>query len=83
MEAYFLLEVGRLEALGKSINQLRSEVRNIFIRNGISPKFQLEISAFSSQKNLYNNYIKPVGITTSSGKVIPQSQQITLREILS
>ena len=45
-----LLAVGRLEALGKSINDLRSEVRNILIRNGISPKFQLEISAFDSQK---------------------------------
>ena len=39
-----LLEVGRLEVSGKSLNELRSEVRNILIRNGISPQFQLEIS---------------------------------------
>ena len=38
-----LLEVGRLEAEGKTLNDLRSEVRNILIRNGISPRFQLEI----------------------------------------
>ena len=44
-----LLEVGRLEASGKSLNELRSEVRNILIRNGISPQFQLEISDFKSQ----------------------------------
>ena len=37
-----LLEVGRLEANGKSLNELRSEVRNILIRN-VSPRFQLEI----------------------------------------
>ena len=36
-----LLEVGRLESSGKTINELRSEVRNILIRNGLSPKFQL------------------------------------------
>ena len=39
-----LLEVGRLEAIGKSLNELRSEVRNILIRNGVSPRFQLEIA---------------------------------------
>ena len=41
-----LLEVGRLEANGKSLNELRSEVRNILIRNGVSPRFQLEIIEF-------------------------------------
>lgn len=45
-----LLEVGRLEANGKSLNDLRSEVRNILIRNGVSPRFQLEIVKFESQK---------------------------------
>ena len=45
-----LLEVGRLEATGKSLNELRSEVRNILIRNGVSPRFQLEIVEFESQK---------------------------------
>ena len=46
-----LLEVGRLEANGKSLNELRSEVRNILIRNGVSPRFQLEIVEFKSQKS--------------------------------
>jgi protein involved in polysaccharide export with SLBB domain len=45
-----LLEVGTLQASGKTINKLRSEVRNVLIRNGISPKFQLEITAFNSKK---------------------------------
>jgi len=79
-----LLEVGRLEALGKSINELRSEVRNILIRNGISPKFQLEISAFKSQKAYITITSNLSGRGTSSGKVIPLTDQpITLREILS
>ena len=79
-----LLEVGRLEALGKSINELRSEVRNILIRNGISPKFQLEISAFQSQKAYITITSNLSGKGTSSGKVIPLTDQpVTLREILS
>ena len=44
------IEVGRLEANGKTLNELRSEVRNILIRNSVSPRFQLEISNFKSQK---------------------------------
>ena len=52
-----LLEVGRLEALGKSINELRSEVRNILIRNGISPKFQLELALFN-HKSLHHHHIE-------------------------
>ena len=79
-----LLEVGRLEALGKSINELRSEVRNILIRNGISPKFQLEISAFNSQKAYITITSNATGLGTSSGRVIPLTDQpVTLREILS
>ena len=79
-----LLEVGRLEALNKSINELRSEVRNILIRNGISPKFQLEISAFKSQKAYITITSNISGSSTSSGRVIPLTDQpVTLREILS
>ena len=43
------LEVGRLEAVGKTLNELRSEVRNILIRNIVSPRFQMEIVDFKSK----------------------------------
>ena len=45
-----LLGIGRLKAVGKTITQLRSEVRNILIRNGLAPNFQLEIKDFDSKK---------------------------------
>ena len=45
-----LLEVGRLEAIGKTLNELRTEVRNNLIRNGVNPRFQLEILEFKSQR---------------------------------
>ena len=64
-----LLEVGRLDAKGKSLNDLRSEVRNILIRNGVSPRFQLEISEFKSQKA----YL----MVNSTSKVIFLNDQIT------
>ena len=71
-----LLEVGRLEAVGKTLNQLRSDVRNIFIRNGASPRFQLEIDKFQSQ-------LAYLTINRNS-RIIPLNDQKTsLREILS
>ena len=83
-----LLEVGRLEAVGKTINDLRSEVRNILIRNGISPKFQLEITAFNSQKAYLtinsNNVSEENTKASGTGGIIKLTDQpLTLREILS
>ena len=71
-----LLEIGRLEARGKTLNEVRSEVRNILIRNGSSPRFQLEIVDFKSQKA----YLTVNGI---SGVQILDYQKTTLKDILT
>ena len=71
-----LLEVGRLEANGKSLNELRSEVRNILIRNGISPRFQLEIVEFKSQKAYLT-------INSTSTVIALDDQQTTVRDVLT
>ena len=71
-----LLEVGRLEAAGKTLNELRSEVRNIFIRNGKSTRFQLEISSFNSQKVILSTNGESQLITLTN-------KPISLREVLS
>ena len=44
-----LLEVGRLDANGKSLSELRSEVRNILIRNGKS-RFNWKFSNLNHKK---------------------------------
>ena len=71
-----LLEVGRLEAKGKSLNELRSEVRNIFIRNGISPRFQLEIESFES-KRVYITVNQDSKVTTLTDR------KLLLRDLLT
>ena len=71
-----LLEVGRLEANGKSLNELRSEVRNILIRNGVSPRFQLEIVDFKSQKSYLT-------INSVSKVILLNDQKTTMRDILT
>ena len=71
-----LLEVGRLEATGKSLNELRSEVRNILIRNGVSPRFQLEIAEFKSQRAYLT-------VNTKSTVVNLDDQITTLKDILT
>ena len=71
-----LLEVGRLEANGKSLNELRSEVRNILIRNGVSPRFQLEIVDFKSQKSYLT-------VNSISKIILLNDQKTTMRDILT
>ena len=71
-----LLEVGRLEANGKSLNELRSEVRNILIRNGVSPRFQLEIVDFKSQKSYLT-------VNSVSKVILLNDQKTTMRDILT
>ena len=79
-----LLEVGRLESSGKTINELRSEVRNILIRNGLSPKFQLDITDFKSQKAYLSLSSNASGESSGSGEVLPITDQpLKLREVLS
>ena len=61
---------------GKSLNELRSEVRNILIRNGVSPRFQLEIAEFKSQKAYLT-------VNTNSTVVNLNDQITTLKDILT
>ena len=71
-----LLEVGRLEAEGKTLNDLRSEVRNILIRNGISPRFQLEILEFKSQRAYLT-------VNNTSSVILLDDQRTTVRDVLT
>ena len=79
-----LLEVGRLNALGKTLSQLRGEVRNILIRNGLSPKFQLDIVNFASQRAYMTLNAAGTANEGQGGRVLTLTDQpITLREVLS
>ena len=74
-----LIGVGRLDANGRQISELRDEIRTILIRNGKAPNFQLEITGFNSKKAY---------ITTdrsgAANAVIPITDRgITLREVIA
>jgi len=71
-----MLEIGRIEAKGKTLSQLRTEVRSILIRNGLSPRFQLEIQKFASQKVFMT-------INAEAKIIYLTDQTVTLREILA
>ena len=45
-----LLGLGSIKAENRSLNDIQTEVRNILIRNGLAPSFQLEITGFNSKK---------------------------------
>jgi len=45
-----LLGLGSIKAENRSLNDIQTEVRNILIRNGLAPSFQLGITGFNSKK---------------------------------
>lgn len=81
----FLIGVGRLDALGREISELRDEVRSVLIRNGKAPNFQLEIKAFNSKKAYMirdNPAVSEVRLNTSA--IIPITDQgTTFRELIA
>ena len=70
------IETGRIDAAGKTLTQIRSEIRNLFIRNGTNARFQLEITEFRSQRAYLT-------INSRSEILILNDQQIDLRDALS
>ncbi|MDB2334946.1 polysaccharide biosynthesis/export family protein [Planktomarina temperata] len=74
-----LLGLGSIKAEGRSLSDVQTEVRNILIRNGLAPSFQLEITGFNSKKAFvaYLNPDKFFGNNTVSITNLP----ITLQEL--
>jgi len=50
-----LYGLGNILAANRTLDSVRTEIRNILIRNGLAPNFQLEISNFNSQKIFVSN----------------------------
>ena len=55
------METGPIFAEGKTLEDIRAEVSGALIRNGIDPRFQLEISGFGSQKVFFLETLLPTG----------------------
>jgi protein involved in polysaccharide export with SLBB domain len=49
-----LLGIGNIKASNRTLSEVQTEVRNILIRNGNTPNFQLEITKFNSKKAYIN-----------------------------
>lgn len=74
-----LFGLGNISAVNQTLDNLRTEVRNILIRNGLAPNFQLEISDFQSKRAYItsNN-----GDDTFLGKaIILNNLPISLKEV--
>jgi len=80
-----LLGLGSIEARNRSLSELQTEIRNIMIRNGLAPNFQLEITGFNSQKAFvtFKDGLTSIQILTNDENVIPITNlPITLKEVL-
>ena len=74
-----LLGLGSIKAENRSLSDIQTEVRNILIRNGLAPNFQLEITGFNSKKAFvtFPNPKKNLGQNIISITNLP----ITLKEL--
>ena len=82
-----LIGVGRLDANGRQISELRDEIRTILIRNGQAPNFQLEIKGFNSQKAYITTDLLSRSSASKAANIsagIPITDRgITLREVIA
>ena len=79
-----LIGVGRLEAKGRNLNDLRNEVKAILIQTGQTTDFQLEIEGFNSQKAFITTDSPPDEKPDQIKYVLPITDQaLSLREILA
>ena len=74
-----LLGLGNITAEGRSLSDIQTEVRNILIRKGLAPNFQLEITGFNSKKAFvaFSNS----GVNRSSNTVPITNLPVTLKEL--
>jgi polysaccharide export outer membrane protein len=71
-----LLGLGSIKAEDRSLNDIQTEVRNILIRNGLAPSFQLEITGFNSKKAF-------VTLPNPGKNIIPITNlPVTLKELV-
>jgi protein involved in polysaccharide export with SLBB domain len=70
-----LFGLGNILAVNRTLESVRTEVRNILIRNGLAPNFQLDISNFQSKKAF-------VTMSDGNSEIITLNNiPITLREL--
>ncbi|MDA9331978.1 polysaccharide biosynthesis/export family protein [bacterium] len=74
-----LLGLGNITAEGRFLSDIQTEVRNILIRNGLAPSFQLEITGFNSKKAFvaFSNS----GVNRSNNTVPITNLPVTLKEL--
>ncbi|MDC3244510.1 polysaccharide biosynthesis/export family protein, partial [Amylibacter sp.] len=78
-----LYGIGNITAKNRSLAAVRTEIRNILIRNGQNSNFQLEISKFKSKKAYVTTTRTSIDDTASvNSKIVPVDNiPITLRQI--
>jgi protein involved in polysaccharide export with SLBB domain len=71
--------IGSIIAANRTLDDVRMEIRNILIRNGNVPNFQLEITEFISKKAYVNK--KSIANSVTSSNIPINNIPISLKEI--
>ena len=84
-----ILEVGRVEVVGKTISEVEASISAALLRSGVDPRFEVSIQGFNSQKIYFGGAVQPVAapftdrpisltevMTTSGVKLDPTSDKL-------
>ncbi|MDC0565440.1 hypothetical protein OAO56_04110 [Amylibacter sp.] len=77
-----LFGLGNIQAANRTLDDVRTEVRNILIRNGLAPNFQLEISNFLSKEVYLAINAETEEINDINDRIFLTNLPMTLKEIL-
>lgn len=57
-----IVEVGRVDVLGKTIFEAEAAISASLLRSGVDPRFEVSVQGFNSQKIFYGGVTKPASI---------------------
>jgi polysaccharide biosynthesis/export protein len=71
-----VVEVGRIDVLGKNISEIESSISASMLRSGVDPRFEVSISGFNSQKIFFGGDI-PANVISFTDKPITIGEALT------
>ena len=71
-----IVEVGRIDVLGKTISQIEAAMSASILRSGVDPRFEVSIQGFNSQKIYFGGSIPP-NVISFTDSPLSLSQALT------
>ena len=57
-----IVEVGRVDVVGKTISEVEASISGAFLRSGVDPRFEVSVQGFNSQKIFFGGAVQPIAL---------------------